>query len=269
MRILVTNDDGVHSPGLHALAVGLSDAGHDVVVVAPHEERSGASASIGALFDGTELVVTAHPVHGSERVLAHGLDGPPALCVLVSMLEVFGARPDIVVSGINLGNNCGRSVLQSGTVGAALIAQNFGLSALAVSIDDPAISDADPDTPPRWLTAASVASAAVQWLAGADRKTVINVNVPNRPIDDLAGVRWARLAAFGTNTTSVEGEVPGTLRVRIAPRDVELAADTDTRLVHEGFVTITGLTGIRAEFERSAAAAPAIQQWLTRGTPGS
>ncbi len=250
MRLLLTNDDGVHSPGLHELAVTLQQRGHAVTVASPTSERSGSGAAVGYLAHGVEFDVVAHPIPDADGIPTYGVDGPPALCVLAAMLEVFGPRPDLVVSGTNPGTNCGRGVLQSGTVGAALIAQTFGLSALAVSQQD--------GEPILWETANAVAAAAVDWLAGAPRKTVLNVNVPNRPVGELAGVRWARLAAFGTTSTSLVGEVPGTLRVHVTPREVELSADTDTRLVDEGFVTVTGLTGVRAESEESAAAAPTL-----------
>lgn len=254
-RLLLTNDDGVHSPGIHAMAVALRDAGHEVVVVAPSGERSGWGAGVGTLLDGVEVEVTAHQVPDADDIVTWAVDGPPAFCVLTAMLETYGPRPDLVVSGINDGTNCGRGVLQSGTVGGALIAQNFGLSAMA-------ISQKVTDEPMKWATGAAVSVAAVDWLLGAPRKTVINVNVPNLELGDLAGVRWARLAAFGTTSTSLEGAVPGTLTVRVTPRDVQLKPDTDTALVDMGYVTVTGLTGIRAESEDSGPAAAAMEAAL-------
>lgn len=255
MRLLLTNDDGVHSPGIHTMAVALRDHGHQVVVVAPSGERSGWGAGVGTLLDGVEIEVTAHAVPDADDIETWAVDGPPALCVLTAMLEVFGERPDAVVSGVNDGTNCGRGVLQSGTVGAALIAQNFGLSALA-------LSQKDTGEPMRWDTGAAVAVAAADWLAEAPRKTVLNINVPNLELADLKGVRWARLAAFGTTNTTLEGDVPGNLTVRITPREVTLKPDTDTALVDEGYVTVTGLHGIRAESDDSGSAAAAIEATL-------
>jgi 5'-nucleotidase len=251
MRLLITNDDGVRSPGLHALAIALHEAGHEVLVVAPSEERSGAAASIGYIASGVEFDIDAHPIPDADGIPTFALDGPPALCVMLAMMEVFGARPELVVSGANLGANCGRVVLSSGTVGAGLLAQSFGLSALA-------ISQADTGLDMCWETAGAVAVAAVDWLAGAPRKTLLNVNVPNLPLADVRGARWARLAAFGATSTSIRGAVPGTVRVHVSPREVTLAPDTDTHLLDEGYVTVTGLLGIRAETEESAAAPPAI-----------
>ena len=255
MRVLLTNDDGVLAPGLHALAVALAGAGHDVRVVAPTTERSGASAAIGYLANGVEFDVTAHPIPDADGIPTFALDGPPALCVMLSMFEVFGPRPELVVSGINLGANCGRVVLSSGTVGAALLAQSFGLSSLAVS-------QKDDGEAMRWATAAAVAVRTVGWLADAPPKTLLNLNVPNVDVDRLRGVRWGRLAAFGSTSTHVTGEVPGTVRVHITPREVELKPDTDTHLLDEGYATITGLVGVRAEHDVSAAAAPAVEAAL-------
>src|SRR4051794_10152389 len=133
-----------------------------------------------------------------------GLDGPPALAVMAARLGAFGDPPDIVVSGINPGCNTGRSVLHSGTVGAALTAANFGVSGLAVSLD---ISD-----PMHWDTAAQLAVLALRWLAAAPARTVLNLNVPARPLGKVAGVRQARLAPFGTVRTAIAEQRDGHLQ---------------------------------------------------------
>lgn len=254
-RLLLTNDDGHFSPGIHAMAIALRDAGHEVQIVAPSGERSGWGAGVGTLLDGVEVEVTAHAVPDADDIPTWAVDGPPAFCVLTAMMDTYGPRPDLVVSGINDGTNCGRGVLQSGTVGAALIAQNFGLSAMAISQDDT-------DDAMIWETGAAVSVPAVEWCLAAPRKTVLNVNVPNVALGELKGVRWGRLAAFGTSSTSLEGSVPGTLTVRITPRDIELKPDTDTALVAAGYVAVTGLTGIRAEANDTGPAAEAIESAL-------
>src|SRR5262245_33437509 len=129
MRILVTNDDGVDSVGLHILARRLSKAG-DIVVAAPDREYSGAGAALGTL----------HLIHPEVRRIdldgveeAWSVTGPPALCVMFARLGVFGGPFDLVVSGINPGANAGRAIYHSGTVGAALTARNGGVSGLAIS----------------------------------------------------------------------------------------------------------------------------------------
>jgi len=122
MRILVTNDDGIDSEGLWVLARAMVPHG-DVVVVAPDQEFSGASAALGALHliqpEVRRLTIDGVPE-------AWSLTGPPALCVMFTRLGAFGAPFDLIVSGINPGANVGRSVYHSGTIGAALTGRNGG-----------------------------------------------------------------------------------------------------------------------------------------------
>src|SRR5262249_6659124 len=97
--------------------------------------------------------------------------------------------PDVVVSGINAGLNTGRAVLHSGTVGAALTAQNFGLSALAVSLQG--------GEPWQWDTACELALELMGMLLDSPARSVLNLNVPDRERGSVLGLRWARLAPFG------------------------------------------------------------------------
>ncbi|HLM29834.1 MAG TPA: 5'/3'-nucleotidase SurE, partial [Acidimicrobiales bacterium] len=135
MKVLVTNDDGVASPGLHALARSLVEQGHDVIVVAPDREMSGSAAAIGQVHVDEGIDAERIELPGLDGVPAYALAGPPGLCVLTARLGGFGEPPEMVVCGINPGCNTGRAVLHSGTVGAALTAANFGCRGLAVSID--------------------------------------------------------------------------------------------------------------------------------------
>jgi 5'-nucleotidase len=135
MKVLVTNDDGVGSPGLHALARVLVDDGFDVIVVAPDREMSGSAAAIGQVHLNEGIDAERVELPRLDGVPAYAVAGPPGLCVLTARLGGFGDPPDLVVSGINPGCNTGRAVLHSGTVGAALTAANFGCRGLAVSID--------------------------------------------------------------------------------------------------------------------------------------
>jgi 5'-nucleotidase len=135
MKVLVTNDDGVASPGLHALTRSLVEQGHDVIVVAPDREMSGSAAAIGQVHVDEGIDAERIELPGLGGVPAYALAGPPGLCVLTARLGGFGEPPEMVVCGINPGCNTGRAVLHSGTVGAALTAANFGCRGLAVSID--------------------------------------------------------------------------------------------------------------------------------------
>ncbi len=131
MRILFTNDDGIDSPGLHALVAAYTAQGHERIVVAPHQEQSGASAAIGDLVGNTHIRYEQPDIPALGDVETYALEGPPALCVWTACLGAFGPEPDQIVSGINAGANCGRSVLFSGTIGAALTAAGFGKRGLA------------------------------------------------------------------------------------------------------------------------------------------
>ena len=243
MKILVTNDDGVAATGIHVLARTLVEAGYDVVVAAPDGERSGASAALGHLRLDQALPVEAVDVEGLEDVPVWAVGGPPGLCVLAARLGGFGDPPDIVVSGINPGCNTGRSVLHSGTVGAALTAANFGGRGLAVSIDVP-----QEGGPRHWASAATVAAEALGWLLAAPDRTVLNLNVPDLPLDEVLGARWATLAAFGTVRSAVLEPAPngGRLQMELRPNNVELPPDSDTALVNAGYVAVTTITGIQA-----------------------
>jgi len=245
MKLLVTNDDGVGSPGLHALVRALADAGYDLLVVAPSSDMSGTSASIGGLH--LDQHIDAQPVDlpGAEDVPAFAVDAPPGLCVLASRLGGFGDPPELVVSGINPGANTGRAVLHSGTVGAALTASNFGGRGLAVSLDAPARRDGEA---PHWVTAAAVATEAVTWQAATEPGTVININVPDLPLDEVRGARWGELALVGTVRSSVVEPATngGRLQMELRPSGAELPPDSDTGLVQAGYVAVTTITGIRA-----------------------
>ncbi len=138
-RILLTNDDGIESPGLAALACGLASHGHDVLVVAPESDSSGASASIGRLTERGPITIRSLLLErGGPPVEARAVDASPGLIALAAVLGGFGPPPDFVLSGANLGANTGHSILHSGTVGAVLTAQNFGVSGMAVSMAEPA-----------------------------------------------------------------------------------------------------------------------------------
>ena len=127
MKVLVTNDDGIDAPGLHALARALVADGRDVVVVAPARDMSGSGAAIGQVHLDETSTPAGSSCRGCAGVPAYAVDGAPGLCVLAARLGGFGDPPDVVMSGINPGCNTGRAVLHSGTVGAALTAANFGV----------------------------------------------------------------------------------------------------------------------------------------------
>ena len=247
MRILVTNDDGVSAPGLLVLAHALATAGHDLVIAGPLSDNSGASAAIGPVHLTGGVTFQRLELEGLPGVAVFGLDGPPALAVLMARLEAFGPPPDAVVAGINPGNNTGRAVMHSGTVGAALTAANMGLSGIAVSVGF------DGETP-CYDTAAPIAVAAAAWLADAATGTVLNLNVPGRSLDALTAVTEATLAPFGTVRTVIVGADDGRFELEMQPVEIELPPDSDTALIAAGHATVTALVRPHAVADDGATA---------------
>jgi 5'-nucleotidase len=245
-RLLVTNDDGVEALGIHVLAKALRDAGYDVVVVAPNIDRSGTGAAIGLVHADQHLDVKRVEIPGCDDVPAYSLDGPPGMCVCAARLGAFGDVPELVVSGINSGCNTGRAILHSGTVGAALTAQSFGASALAVSVD---VSD-----PWRYDTAARVALDVMPMLEQAPARSVLNLNVPALDYEAVRGVRWARLAAFGSVRAAI-AEGDNGLQFELRATGVSPPPDSDQGLVEQGYAALTTIVGVAEawppEFERA------------------
>ncbi|HEY5649835.1 MAG TPA: 5'/3'-nucleotidase SurE [Acidimicrobiia bacterium] len=232
-RLLVTNDDGIESPGIRMLARRLA-VDFDLVVVAPQEDMSGTGTALGRFDPASGVGMVKHDLEGVDE--AYSVDGPPGLAVLSSALGAFGRKPDMVVSGINAGLNTGHSVLHSGTVGAALTARSLGMCGLAVSLER---SD-----PWQWPTAAEVAASAVGWLARRGRGAVLNVNVPGRPLEDVRGTTWADLDAFGHIRVATANVPGGLLEFDVRSSTTGEDPRSDTALCRAGYVTITLLESI-------------------------
>jgi 5'-nucleotidase len=231
MRILLTNDDGIDAPGLHSLARAVKTCGHDVVIVAPARDYSGFGAALGPLHLTGQVLFEDRKIEDLLNVEAYAVDGPPALCAFSAALGGFGDKPDLLVSGINAGQNQGRAVLFSGTVGAALAACQFGVPAMAVSLQH------RPDDQWYWDTAAVCAASLVQSVYEIGPVAVLNVNVPNVRPYDVRGMRAAKLALGGmVQGTMVEKE-PGALELNF--ERTEPIEGTDVALLREGYVTLS------------------------------
>lgn len=180
MRVLVSNDDGVDAPGIQALAAGLRAAGHEVTVVAPDRDRSGASNSLTL-----DLPIRAKAL--DERTIS--VAGTPTDCVHLALAGLLDQQPDIVVSGINNAANLGDDVIYSGTVAAAMEGRFLGLPAIAMSLVTRDHQGQHFDT------AARVAVELVARLLAdpLPADTILNVNVPDRPWAEVAGFEVTRL----------------------------------------------------------------------------
>jgi 5'-nucleotidase len=271
MRILITNDDGVFAPGIAALARGLHAAfgdRHELVVVAPLTDHSGAGAAVGAVYERESIPYEHVDIPGLAEVPTYGIDGSPALSVILACIEGFGPRPDLIVSGINHGMNAGRSALHSGTVGAALTGAQFGVRGLAVSI-------AWAETPEYWQTAVDLACGIVPTLAGAEPATVLNLNVPAVRPEQLKGLRHGRLGRMGLiraarpehtplpGDGSVTDRTGGAIVLSMrglggdadrARERAELEPDSDAALVEDGWASLTPLVGVRENVTDSGTA---------------
>ncbi|WJJ14438.1 5'/3'-nucleotidase SurE (plasmid) [Prescottella equi] len=242
MRALVTNDDGVDSHGISVLARVAYEAGLDVVVAAPHQERSGASASLTALQHDGRLAVSQHDFPDLPGIEVNAVEASPALISFVAASGAFGPPPDIVLSGINHGPNTGHAILHSGTVGAALTGATHETLALAVSLAT--------NNPRNWDTAELVTRHALEWiLANGTPGAVLNVNSPDIPPGELKGVRAASLAKFGAVQANIGEAAAGFVSVtftEIHVEDPDDSDETDAVLLTRGWATATAL---RAPFE--------------------
>lgn len=240
MRALVTNDDGIDSPGLAVLAQVALDAGFEVVVAAPTREYSGASAALLGLENGGALRYEERAAPGvPDGVRCFAVHATPALITFLAAQEGFAGRPDVVLSGVNRGANTGHAVIHSGTVGAGFSAATHGIRALAVSL-----SAARPE---HWATAGALAGHVLPWLLAHDPGRVLSLNVPDRPLTEVRGLLQAPLAAFGSVRARLESAGAGTLTVTYAEVDPARDAASDAGLLAGGFATLSLLRAPYAE----------------------
>lgn len=228
MKILISNDDGVHAPGLAHLAEALSKIG-DITVVAPDRNRSGVSNSLS--LEHPLRVVTA--VNGFNSV-----NGTPTDCVHIAVTGLLKEMPDVVVSGINEGSNLSDDVLYSGTVAAATEGRFLGLPAVAVSLMGPRCEHYD--------TAAQVTKNLVEHLkvTPLTSATILNVNVPDMPFSELRGIQVTRLGTRHIAEPTIKTLDPRGRQIfwigQPGPEE-DAGPGTDFYAVNSGYVSITPL----------------------------
>jgi 5'-nucleotidase len=236
VRVLITNDDGIDSIGLHTLAAIALEQGHDVVVAAPSWDSSGASASLTAVERDGRLIIETRSLQDLARAEVYAVEAAPAFIVRMATTGAFGQPPELVLSGINQGPNTGHAVLHSGTVGAAFTASTFGLPAMAVSLT---VRDA-----PHWDTAAAVVREVLPWAVALEPPTVLNVNVPAVSVVDLAPLQRAPLAPFGAVQTMITEQGEGYVKLAYVEIAADSADDTDAGLVARGVPCYTELRAV-------------------------
>ncbi|HVL85486.1 MAG TPA: 5'/3'-nucleotidase SurE [Pseudonocardia sp.] len=246
LHALITNDDGIDSPGLSTLAAAARDAGLDVTVAAPHVDASGVSASVQAVREGDRVAVHARELPDLPGVAAFAVEAHPAFIVHAAGRGWLDPEPDLVLSGINLGANVGHAILHSGTVGAALTAALHGWRGLAVSLD----TGWHPPPSPHFASAGALLPEVLDLLLAAPAGSVFSLNVPDRPVDGLGELREARLARFGTVQVRVaqrDGPAGSGLHARPEELSTPPEPGTDTALLAAGHPTLTALRPVGEE----------------------
>jgi 5'-nucleotidase len=236
VRVLITNDDGVDSAGIAALAAVAGDLGLEVVVAAPAWDSSGASASLTGVSSDGRLILEARQFPDVPDAVVLAVESAPAMIVRAGVRGAFGPPPDLVLSGINDGPNTGHAVLHSGTVGAALTAATHGCRAIAFSLGVAPRRD--------FSAAADVARDVIMWAIDQPAPLTLNVNVPSVSPADLRGIRPARLAAFGAVQTKVTEVGEGYVSLAFAEIDETGEPDSDAALLAEGYATITAMSPV-------------------------
>jgi 5'-nucleotidase len=230
MKILISNDDGYRAEGLRALTLALTPLA-DVTVVAPDRNRSGASNSLTL-----DVPLRVFPFD-KDRYLV--VNGTPTDCVHLAVSGLFDHEHDMVVSGINDGANLGDDVLYSGTVAAAVEGRFLGLSAIAVSLV------IQQNSGQHFETAARVAAELVMRIQRSPlQSTILNVNVPDLPYEQLKGYQATRLGARHRSERLVRSEDPrGRPVYWIGPAGVgqDAGPGTDFHAVASGYVSVTPL----------------------------
>ena len=180
MKILLTNDDGIHAPGLFALYQALK-SDYETYVVAPESEMSAVGHAISLTSP-----LRVQEVHKGGSFFGFAVTGTPADCVKIAVQELLQNLPDVILSGINLGPNVGVNVLYSGTVSAATEGAFLGVRSAALSLN----TRQNPD----FRFAAEFSKKIIRLMieSGLSRSTALNVNIPAVPPEEIMGVCFAR-----------------------------------------------------------------------------
>ncbi len=245
-QILLTNDDGILSPGLWAAAEALAKLGF-VTIAAPREQSSGMGRSLPATSDGIirEEILQV----GGQSWKAYAIGGSPAQAVLHALLEILPQKPDLVVSGINYGENVAAGITVSGTIGAAMEAAASGLPALAVSLETDKAYHLSYSAQVDFSSAAHFTARFAQAIlehglpAGMD---LLKIDVPAEatPQTPWAWTRLSRQRYYQpTRPKRASWLEPGTLGYELAPQQSTEPDDSDVcTLLQKRLVSVTPLT---------------------------
>ncbi|MFM8332840.1 MAG: 5'/3'-nucleotidase SurE [Candidatus Methylumidiphilus sp.] len=248
MHILISNDDGYSAPGLIALANALKQHA-DITVVAPERNRSGASNSL----------TLDRPLHATKTPDGYiKVDGTPTDCVHLAITGLLEREPDMVFAGINHGANLGDDVIYSGTVAAATEGRFLGLPAVAISLGGV--------NPTHFATAAQVAVRLFQQIRRhpLPSDTILNVNVPDLPLESIKGFQATRLGQRHKAELVVRGHDPRGREifwVGAAGPEQDAGPGTDFYAMREGYVSVTPLQIDLTRYD----AVERLAAWLPEG----
>jgi len=240
--ILVTNDDGIHAPGIRALAKAMDEIG-EVVVIAPSNEQSAVGHSI-TLY--SPIRVVDHNFGGDmSHIPAMGITGTPCDCMKLALHELLHRKPDLAVSGINKGSNVAINVIYSGTISAATESSVNGIDSVAFSLDT---TNINADYSPAAKYAKLIAGKVLR--SQLPRGVVLSTNIPDIPQSEIKGIKITRQARSQWEEVFVGRKDPsnkpyywyrGMLNI------LDDSSDTDSTVVDEGYVSITPL-----QYDRTA-----------------
>ncbi|NWF52736.1 MAG: 5'/3'-nucleotidase SurE [Nitrospirae bacterium] len=227
--ILITNDDGIHSPGIIALSTAMREVG-DIYIVAPDRERSAVSHSL-----------TLHRPLKVERLRedVYSIDGTPTDCVILAINKLLPDRPALVASGINRGGNLGGDITYSGTVSGAIEGTIMGIPSFAISL-----VTGEEAQPVHFETASSFAIKIARFILDKSLPpdTLLNINVPNIDKSKIKGIRFTHQGKMVYSNSIKEIHDPKGKRhywIGGTQMNIEHDDDTDIKSVKEGYVSIT------------------------------
>ncbi len=246
MNILLTNDDGIFAPGIRALAAELKAAGHKLTIIAPDRERSAASHSLSLRTD-----IHVQNIADNE----YAVSGTPVDCTVIALQKILTEPVDLVISGINAGQNMGEDVLYSGTVAAAVEASLMGMRAIAISINS--YSNQKFEVAAKWMR--RMLDMGIDQLA--QTHGVLNINIPNIEFEAIKGIRLTKTGHrkyYNFIKVIEEHEKEFSYRVGGDMPVWDIERGTDAEAVSEGYISITPLGFDLTDGE----AFPAILDWL-------
>ena len=232
MNILVTNDDGIDSPGLKALALELSKIGN-ILVVAPDRQQSGVGTSVSFLRENVTITEIAS---FAANIKAYAISGTPSDCVILGLRRLTQGHIDLLVSGINVGPNVGHDIPYSGTVMATLGGYFRKIPSMAVSL---AVRNRASSM--QFETAASFAASIAEKINNGTIITdaILNINVPDIAPELIKGIKVTRTADFGYVRLG-DSSILNTPRTSIA-YDSPIEDNTDIWAIDAGYISITPL----------------------------